>query len=189
MFLSTTVERIDSCEESRPRKCHSRHSQYSRWLTLPVFTFERIDRKSCSCRLNVQTECAEWHRAYIVENLCDLAFIFFTLYVRTRASTIPYVKWASRARALLKLLHQIYQHLRHPYKSEQEPSLKTERKNPKIKFFNFSLPTHFFNLADALPDFSVQSDQPSPSTATLEDVLASLLGLPSDSYRSSGTNL
>ncbi|KAJ6632892.1 Apical junction component 1 like, partial [Pseudolycoriella hygida] len=45
-------------------------------------------------------------------------------------------------------------------------------------------------VATPIPVLSVHSsDQPSPSSTTLEDVLASLLGLPTDSYRSSDTAL
>ncbi|XP_053677228.1 uncharacterized protein LOC128727350 [Anopheles nili] len=41
----------------------------------------------------------------------------------------------------------------------------------------------------AVPTFSLPPEHQSPGSATLEDVLASLLGLPADSHRSSGTNL
>ncbi|XP_050100186.1 uncharacterized protein LOC126580900 isoform X4 [Anopheles aquasalis] len=44
--------------------------------------------------------------------------------------------------------------------------------------------------AAAVPTFSLPTEhQTSPGSATLEDVLASLLGLPADSHRSSGMNL
>lgn len=45
------------------------------------------------------------------------------------------------------------------------------------------------NLVTPIPVLSIQTDRTSPGSATLEDVLASLLGLPSDSYRPSGMNL
>ncbi|XP_038109240.1 uncharacterized protein LOC6038935 isoform X3 [Culex quinquefasciatus] len=45
------------------------------------------------------------------------------------------------------------------------------------------------SAAAIVPTFSLPPDQQSPGSATLEDVLASLLGLPAESHRSSGMNL
>lgn len=64
---------------------------------------------------------------------------------------------------------------------------KTKREEEK-KYQQNSIPNYKLNLESPIPVFSVQNDRSSRGSATLEDVLASLLGL-STEYRSSGMNL
>ncbi|XP_050076372.1 uncharacterized protein LOC126563730 isoform X6 [Anopheles maculipalpis] len=75
-------------------------------------------------------------------------------------------------------------HQQHPQQQQQQPQTAGDHYRFNAGRMNG------VGMSGGVPTFSLPSEQhQSPGSATLEDVLASLLGLPADSHRSSGMNL